>query len=121
MTVKHVHQADYRCCLWSIDRSHANILKGRGPRMRFHRILRQGPRAVLLERAVGNRLFKRADLNGNKWFLYETPQDAVEGFGQRAEHWRDLALSQVAWAERDLAFVAHRSMDSILPYAKEHT
>jgi hypothetical protein len=121
MKAKHIHQDDFRCCLWSIDRSAPNILKGRGPRMRFHRILRQGPRAVLLERAVGNRLFKRADLNGNKWSLYETPAEAVEGFGQRAEHWRDRALAEVAWADRDLAFVAHRSMDSILPHAKEGT
>ena len=116
-----VHQADHRCCLWSIDRSHAIVTKGRGPRLRFHRILRQGPRSVLRDRPAGfgRRLFLRADLHGHKWHLYETPQGAIAGFGQRAEGWRDRALSEVAWAERDLAFVEHRSLESILPHAKE--
>ena len=117
---KHIHQADFRCCLWSVQRSTADIRKGRGPRLRFHRILRQGPRAVLLDRCLGHRLFKRVDL-GTKWFLYETPQEAVDGFGQRAEGWRDRALAEVAWADRDLAFVAHRDLESILRYAKEES
>ena len=121
MSEKHVHQDDYRCCLWSVDRSYANVLKGRGPRLRFHRILRQGPRSVLLDRQIGHRLFKRGDLNGNKWHLYETPLEAVTGFGQRAEGWRDRALGEVAWADRDLAFVEHRSMESIMRYAKEES
>ena len=118
--MKHVHQDDYRCCLWAVDRSSANVTKGRGPRLRFHRILRQGPRSVLLDRGIGSRrMILRADLNGNKWFLYETPLAAVVGFGQRAEAWRGAALAQVSWAERDQAFVEHRSMASIMQHAKE--
>ena len=60
MSDKHVHQPDFRCCLWSVDRSTNNITRGRGPRLRYHRILRQGPRSVLLSRDTpGRRLFLR--------------------------------------------------------------
>jgi len=119
----HIHQDDHRCCLWSVDRSFASPTKGRGPRLRYHRILRQGPRSVLLDRAFGfeRRLFSRAKLNGNGWHLYETPQAAMVGFAQRAERWREEALREVAWAERDLAFTEHRSTESALRYAKEQT
>ena len=54
MSPKHVHQDDYRCCLWSVERSTGNVLKGRGPRLRFHplsRALASAPRAGAIERS----------------------------------------------------------------------
>lgn len=119
MSDKHVHQPDFRCCLWSVDRSTNNITRGRGTRLRYHRILRQGPRSVLLARDTpGRRLFLRTQL-GDRWSLYETPSEAITGFRNRAEHWRDCALNDVAWAERDIAFAELRPLESILRHARE--
>ena len=97
MSDKHVHQPDFRCCLWSVDRSTNNITRGRGPRLRYHRILRQGPRSVLLTRNTpGRRLFLRTQL-GDHWFLYSCdPHSSLTTTGEDRNQIIDLRDALIA-------------------------
>ena len=43
----------------------------------------------------------------------------MELFREHAERWREIALEDLGRADRDLAFTAYRTIDSVLRHAKE--
>jgi hypothetical protein len=103
--------------LWLVRRS-ANARTHRGPRLHWLAIASNGPKQVTLAKPYCGRIsFKRSDLDA--WGLSETPEAAIELFRERAQRWRDSALEDLGRADRDLAFVEHRDIASVLRYAKE--
>jgi hypothetical protein len=103
--------------LWIVRRS-ANSRTGRGPRLHWLAIASNGPKQVTLAKPYCGRIsFKRSELA--EWGLLETPEAAIALFQERALHWRECAREDLAHAERDLAFVAHRTIENVLRYAKE--
>lgn len=105
--------------LWIIRRSTSwDGRKGRGPRLYWLAIAVNGPKQVTLAKPYCGRIcFKRSELD--TWGLSETPEAAIEAFRALATHWREVALEDLARADRDLAFVDHRDIERVLRYAKE--
>lgn len=98
--------------LWFVRRS-ANSRTGRGPRLAS-----SGPKQITLAKPYSGRIsIKRSELDA--WGLSETPEAAIELFRDRAYHWRAIAMEDLEHADRDLAFAAHRPIESVLQYAKE--
>lgn len=107
--------------LWSVDRSKGPRL-GRGPRLRWLRIARRTDKMVFLFTPHAGRIaFKRSELNGKAWHLYESAKDAIAGFLERAEWWLHCAEEEAKHAQRDIAFATHRGMVSILRFAQEQS
>ena len=103
--------------LWMVQRS-ANARTHHGPRLYWLAIAINGPKQVTLAKPYCGRIaFKRSELESR--CLSETPEDAIAAFQERAEWWRERALEDLGRADRDLAFATHRTIDSVLQYAKE--
>lgn len=103
--------------LWLVRRS-ANSRTHRGPRLYWLAITSNGPKQVTLAKPYCGRIsFKRSELDS--WGLSETPEEAISLFRDRARRWRECALEDLGRADRDLAFVTHRTIESVLQHAKE--
>lgn len=103
--------------LWIVRRS-ANARTHRGPRLYWLAIAVDGPKQVTLAKPYCGRIaFKRSELA--TWQLSETPEAAIAAFRDLAERWRESALEDLDRADRDLAFANHRTIESVLRYAKE--
>lgn len=103
--------------LWLVRRS-ANARTHRGPRLYWLAIALNGSKQVTLAKTYCGRIsFKRAELD--TWGLSETPEAAIAQFHERAIRWRENALEDLGRADRDLAFVKHRTIESVLQHAKE--
>lgn len=103
--------------LWLVRRS-TNARTHHGPRLYWLAIASNGPKQIMLVKPYCGRIaFKRSELD--TWGLSETPEAAIELFHDRASRWRESALEDLGRADRDLAFVKHRDIDSVLRYAKE--
>lgn len=104
--------------LWTVRRSANGKMTHRGPRLQWIAVASSGPKQFTLVKPYCGRItLKRSELES--WGLSETPEDAIAAFRAKAEWWRECALEEVRHAERDLAFANHRSLDSVLRYAKE--
>lgn len=103
--------------LWLVRRS-ANARTHRGPRLYWLAIASKGPKQITLVKPYCGRIvFQRSALD--TWDLAETPEAAMELFRERAQHWRAIALEDLGRADRDLAFVEHRTIEDVLRHAKE--